>query len=503
MSGWGAGYVTDIEYMLGYFRHQAPAHLGVACLMGGVACDVFDRTDELSYIELGCGLGFGAMVLAASNPGWRVTAIDFNPAHIAGARAFAAEAGLTNITFIEADLATLPESPLFAAIPEADVVSLHGLWSWVPEAVRQGIVRLLRDRLRAGGIAHLSYNALPAWQGALGMQRLVREAGARLANRSDRRVTAGFDVVRALHAAEAGHLRSPFVQALLDRMEFAPVEYLAHEYMNETWSPCFHADVVRDLGEAKLDWVGTAELIENFPDLCYSPAQREVADRFEDPIMRELIKDLCLSRGLRQDVFVRGARRLGAAARNAALGRLTITLTVAPEDFRYEAEMPTGKAEFGRTYYGAVVQALANGPKTVAELAALPERSGDVENPAELIAIMVGSEQAAIVVRPQAGPDPVAERFNSVCARRLVRVDRIGHPTAVASHRLGAGLRGPQLDTYVLERGLALGISNLDPTGLAEELGASLNAEDREKLRAAIDKTIEKRRPVWHAIGVI
>ena len=48
------------------------------------------------YVELGCGVGLGALIIAASNPSWRVTALDFNPAHIAAARAMALEAGITN-----------------------------------------------------------------------------------------------------------------------------------------------------------------------------------------------------------------------------------------------------------------------------------------------------------------------------------------------------------------------------------------------------------------------
>ena len=63
----------------------------------------------MSYLELGCGQGFGALILAASNPHWTVTAIDFNPAHIAAARAWAAQAGIDNVSFLEADLSTLAE----------------------------------------------------------------------------------------------------------------------------------------------------------------------------------------------------------------------------------------------------------------------------------------------------------------------------------------------------------------------------------------------------------
>ena len=132
MSGWGGGYVTDITYMTGYYRQQSPSVIALGCLLGGVASPLPGPDDPLSYLELGCGQGFGALVLAASNPHWKVTAVDFNPAHIAAARAWAAQAGLDNVNFLEADLATLAEDPASAQVPEADFVSMHGLWSWVP-----------------------------------------------------------------------------------------------------------------------------------------------------------------------------------------------------------------------------------------------------------------------------------------------------------------------------------------------------------------------------------
>ena len=131
---WSSAYVADVTCLPGYFRTQAPSHLGLACLLGGVASPVAAFRDEFRYLELGCGQGFGALALAAGNPGWRATGVDFNPAHIAAARALAAEAELENVAFLEADLATLAVDEAVHAVPEADMVSLHGVWSWVSDA---------------------------------------------------------------------------------------------------------------------------------------------------------------------------------------------------------------------------------------------------------------------------------------------------------------------------------------------------------------------------------
>ena len=85
---------------------------------------------------------------------------------------------------------------------------MHGVWSWVPPAVQAGIVRLLRAKVKPGGAVHVSYNALPAWGGALGMQRVMRECGRRLGTRSDRQAEEGLKLVQELQAADALQLIS-------------------------------------------------------------------------------------------------------------------------------------------------------------------------------------------------------------------------------------------------------------------------------------------------------
>src|SRR5260370_29732515 len=99
MSGWSGGYVTDVDYIPGYYAEQSPHLLATACLVSGIAVDIDLGADGLHFMELGCGRGRNAMMAAAGNPRWRVTALDFNPAAIAEARAIAAAAGLDNITF--------------------------------------------------------------------------------------------------------------------------------------------------------------------------------------------------------------------------------------------------------------------------------------------------------------------------------------------------------------------------------------------------------------------
>lgn len=498
-ASWGGGYVTDLPYLPGYYRHQSPLHLNLACLLGGVAGLRLGPGIPLSYLELGCGQGFGALALAACNPAWQVTGIDFNPAHIATARELAAEIDIGNAQFIEADLAALTTG--IGEIPEADVATLHGLWSWVADPVRSGIVQLLAAKVRPGGVVQVSYNALPAWQSAFGMQRLLREAGERIAARSDRQVEAAFEVVTALVEAKALHLRGlPFVDSLLQHARRAQTAYLAHEYMNEMWRPCFHADVVAALAEAKLDWVASAHLLENFSSLVLSEDARAVAARFDDPVMRELVKDMCLPRALRQDVFVRGAHRIAPAERDTALAEVRLALLCSEAQFVWEAEVTSGKAELDRGFFGPVVAALAQGPQRVGDLLALPGLPRR-DNPAEIIGMLVGTDQAVPVLGPPGEPDPLVARFHAAAAKRFVHSRNLNTGMALATSRTGAPLPCPMLDLFVaarLEEEAAP-----DAAAWAAALGAGEPEAEQERLRTFIDRLIAERAPIWRQLGAV
>ncbi len=158
MTGWGGGCVTGHHLHDGYYRQQSPLVIALGVPAGcGVASPPPGPDDPLSYLELGCGQGLGALVPGGEQPAPKVTAIDFNPAHVAAARA-RAQAGLDNAEPSRPPI--WPRSP--RTLPprrcsKPDFVSMHGLWSWVPSTVQSG-----RPPAPAGGsraAVHVSYRA--------------------------------------------------------------------------------------------------------------------------------------------------------------------------------------------------------------------------------------------------------------------------------------------------------------------------------------------------------
>lgn len=496
---WNNGYVADVAYIEGFYPQQSPARMALACLCGNVAIDLPEPDDPVCYLELGCGIGIGALLTAASNPGWQVTAIDYNPAHIAIATSLARTARLDNIRFLEADLSDLAASPAGHAIPQADFVSMHGLWSWVSKEVRAGILRLLATKTRPGAVVHLSYNALPAWQGAIGLQRIVYEAGIRTAGRSDVQAQEGLALARQIKEAGGQYLvESSISRDLAQATADMSRAYLSHEYMNAHWAPAFHADVAAAMAEAKLDWVASANPLENFPELMLSAEQREVMNRYTDPIMRELIKDTCFQRPLRHDVYVRGARRLTNGERDAAISRLTLVPVVSPGELQTKIQVPTGMAEMGEPLQN-MMKAAMRGPAKVGDLLAL---DGGHSNPAELASVLVGSHQCQIAIRG-AGQQPAsADRLNRVLGARVRSIVAPTSTGGLASWRLGTALSTPPLVQFIAAR-LLDGEREDNAEAWIKTLSADVLPEKQDTVRTVVRTAVEQRLPILRQLQIV
>lgn len=509
---WSRGYPVSEPYPASWHHFQSPAHLRVICALMGVRWEVGPDA-PISIADIGCGTGYTAAMLAAGNRSAQVLGLDYSPAHIAEARSLAAAAGLTNLHFLEADLAELGDAEI-DRLPEFDLITVHGLWSWVADPVREGVLRLLRRRLKPGGLAMIGYNALPGAAGALGLARMARGAMQGAGNSVDG-VAAVTKLVERLIAAEAMHLPpSGWRRLFTGEAKNVPPGYVLHEFLTEHWRPAFFADVAGAMVTARCEFVGSATIDENFPQMTLTPTQRELWDEAPDAATRELVKDLCVQRAFRRDVFVRGLRRV---PRDLVVDSLWVaSASHAQGEISMVAQ--AGMAQLPQPLIDAVRVALWEGPQTIGALRALPG-CGNV-TPSELIALLIGSQSAVPLWRqPGGGADwdqavAAARRFNTAAADRLAPFGAGASSLGLATPALAGGLAASALELAVAAQTLEAQSGGLEDFRSGElvasevakrllPLGPGPSAEIVEELELKVGEVLRERLPVWRALGVV
>lgn len=145
----------ELPYARLSFSETHPDHLAVIGTMLGLDPAA---PHSCRVLELGCGSGDNIAAMASDLPGSSFLGVDLSAVHVATGKQMAREAGLTNLTIEQGDLMDLGDD-----LGQFDYIIAHGLYSWVPPAVRDGIMALCQRLLAPRGIAYISYNTFPGW----------------------------------------------------------------------------------------------------------------------------------------------------------------------------------------------------------------------------------------------------------------------------------------------------------------------------------------------------
>ncbi|MDX1402068.1 MAG: class I SAM-dependent methyltransferase, partial [Kiloniellales bacterium] len=193
-------YITDTIFPSGYIGYQQPALLSFVAAGNGFLPP--DPARPFTYLELGCGSGVTLNPLAAANPGSSFIGVDFNERHWEIARADAKAGSLSNVSYINASFEKMGPNDL----PECDYIAIHGAFSWLAPAALSAVFRILRERLKPGGLFYVDYLSAPERLPVEPLWYLLRQVTEGSHASSETRAAEGMEILRRLSGAGAGYL---------------------------------------------------------------------------------------------------------------------------------------------------------------------------------------------------------------------------------------------------------------------------------------------------------
>jgi SAM-dependent methyltransferase len=508
MTKWSSGYVSDIHYTYGFYRELTSNLLGLATL---VSAGVDWHQPQSVVCELGCGQGFSANLLSAANPGVETHAVDFNPAQIAGARALATEAGITNVVFHEVGFADLS---INAELPRHfDLIALHGVWSWISAENRHTLVTFIRERLKPGGLVYVSYNALPGWAATMPLRRLFVDHAGTVGGPLLPRIEQALTFTKRVLDANPAYLRAnPGMADRFEQIRAQNRNYLAHEYFNLDWTPFYHADVAAEMANAKLTYVGPAHLLDGTDAAHLTMDQRGFLADIADPMLRETVRDYMINQQFRRDIFVKGAVPLSPIDVRERWLDTRFALSIRRADVPLKIMGTLGEVSLQPDVYSPLLDALAEGPRTLRQMVA-DRLIADLgwARVIQALTVLVGSGH----VQPALNAKGDAERmrrtrpFNTVVMEKAKSTADFQY---LASPVTGGGIAVDRFQQLFM---LARQLKQPDPVLFAwnalNEVGQKLIKEGKmletveenhAELRIRLSNFMEKQLPVLQQLGI-
>jgi len=355
MTDWMEGYTSDIEYTAGYYKELTPKFLNMCAVAANV--EPIDETKSFKYLELGCGHGLSLLVNAAIYPNATFYGVDYNPEHIAHARAIAKEANLTNIYFYENSFQEIVDTPEF--LPEFEYIVFHGIYTWVNDENRDNLVKICKRHLLSGGMVYNSYNTKPGWLTTEPIQQLILRLSNEHIGNSIEKIEKIINQLEDLKNIDMGYFKT-FVSDIdfrLNKMNTESKNYTVHEYMHEKWKAFYFPEVCEDMEKAKLNFLCVADISEAYlNDVLPENLSKKILD-LKDYKNIELIKDLSFNRAFRRDLYVRGRRKKLSNAEKIiwfSQGEWIVLNKNIPENFEFNLIM--GKVHADTQMYKTILE---------------------------------------------------------------------------------------------------------------------------------------------------
>jgi len=440
-------YISDVQFTSKYVEDQAPAWMNYAAAVNGYA--PVPTRDGFSYCEIGCGQGLTVLILAALHPEGRFWAFDISADHIRTARAMAVTAKLTNVRFLEAGLGDASAR----AIPRCEFITAHGFMSWVSEDVRKLALEFVQQRLAPGGLAMLSYDALPGFAPLAPIREMLQLYASSVDGDSVQKAQAALEYVRILKESQTSYFTQyPYVGGVVDELLKQDPRYVVHELMTPHWQPFYFREMAERTGLVGLSYAGNLRPRLNYMDYMIPADFRDFMSALPSRLLFESHHDLIANTIFRRDLYTSQRASTGAADLTRA-----DTIHLRYGISRLPADLPWRGHHQGLDYdvtsmqsrVAQIVAALSAGPKDLRML------QQSLSDPGIGVADLADVMQALVVTgitcpcADSAGERDGWPEINRVLVK--LAADEQRPQTPLVSPRLGAALVEPSTNARSMQ----------------------------------------------------
>lgn len=255
--------------------------------------------ERCRVLELGCATGGNLLPLAEAFPESRFVGIDLSERQIETGRQVVQALGLKNLQLERRSILEVD-----ASYGEFDYLLAHGVYSWVPEEVREKLLAICRANLATQGVAYISYNTYPGWYLRAGVRDLMRfhVRGLKEPVEMVQQSRAIVDFV----LKQSAHPDSTWAKVLHDEAELIRPEgdyYVLHEHLETESHPVYFLQFLEHARRHGLQFLGEAMHHTNLS--TFSASAQETLQRIAGDLLElEQYVDFLKNRSFRRTLLV-------------------------------------------------------------------------------------------------------------------------------------------------------------------------------------------------------
>jgi SAM-dependent methyltransferase len=317
------------------FGQTHPDRLATLAILFGMDPAPINRCRVL---ELGCGDGENLIPMAFENPASQFLGLDAAAMAIRAGKQEIATLGLANIRLEHMDIMNAgPELGTF------DYAIAHGVYSWVPEPVRDKLLALAKAVLAPHGVAFVSYAALPGGR----VRQIFRDMmlfhlGA--ATEFDARIHGAREVVQWFQASQPSEGESSVFQSQVDSIMERRPQVLYHDELGTVYHPVYFQEFAAHATRFGLQFLSEANYHDMQPGSLPSTVVAEIARVANgNRIVRDQYFDFMKCRMFRQTLLCHQDILLPAAPLAARLPSLYAASAAKPVSAK--PDLSSGVAE--------------------------------------------------------------------------------------------------------------------------------------------------------------
>jgi hypothetical protein len=275
-------------------------------------------------LELGCGDGGNLVPMALALPGASFVGVDAAPKAIARGQGLIAELCLESVALEARAIEDLSPAP-----GAFDYVIAHGVYSWVPAAVRDRLLAVCRAALGDAGVAYVSYNALPGGRLREALRDMLVFHTAELADPRDRVAQARALLRFLLEGAVGEHGLGAVMRAQAEGMLARSDATLLHDELAAVNDAVHFHEFAAHAARHGLQYLAEADFFEMQIGAASEPAAQALL-AIEDPVRREQYLDFLKARMFRQTLVCPAGVEIDRTPRPEVLERLAVSTQAQP-----------------------------------------------------------------------------------------------------------------------------------------------------------------------------